>query len=117
MGTRKRTGVIASATAEHATSLVSDRSVQVGAVSATVGAVGGATAGGATGLLGGATAGGLVGLPLAFVTLGASIPVCAMLGGGLGMSAGAATGGAVGAAATGAAAYNGHKYRNDITAG
>lgn len=117
LATKKFTAEIAAATADRTTAIVTDRSVHVGAASAAAGAVGGATAGGAVGLLGGATTGGLVGVPFALFTFGASIPLCAALGGGLGMSAGAATGGAAAATAAGVSGYNGHKYRKEISSG
>jgi hypothetical protein len=83
---------------------------------ATCGAMLGGASGGAVGGVAGSIAGGLAGLPFALFTLGLSIPVCAVLGGGVGASAGAVTGGAAGVVTGGTAGY-GYDRREEIKSG
>lgn len=73
---------------------------------------GGGAAGGVAGGLAGATCG----VPLAVFTLGLSIPICAVVGGGAGVCVGATAGGAAGAVGGGAAGY-GYGHRAQIKNG
>jgi hypothetical protein len=94
--------------------LASDRSVQVGAVSAVGGAATCGTAGGVAGLCTGTVVGGAIGLVPALFTFGLSIPIGAAIGGSCGLVAGAATGGTAGLLGGGAAGYTIHARRDDI---
>jgi len=94
--------------------LASDRSVQVGAVSAAGSAAVCGTAGGVAGLCTGTVVGGAIGLVPAIFTFGLSIPIGAALGGGCGLLAGAGAGGAAGLVGGGAAGYTAHSRREDI---
>jgi hypothetical protein len=94
--------------------LASDRSVQVGAVSAAGGAAACGTAGAVAGLCTGTVVGGAVGLVPAIFTFGLSIPIGAAIGGSCGLVAGATTGGTVGFVGGGAAGYSVHARRDEI---
>lgn len=83
---------------------------------ATCGAMLGGAGGGTVGGIAGGIAGGMAGLPLALFTFGLSIPVGAVLGGGVGASAGAVTGGAAGVVTGGTAGY-GYGRRDEIKNG
>jgi len=94
--------------------VVTDKSFQVTTGSAVAGGVAGGAAGGVVGGVAGAGTGALVGVPAALFTFGLSIPVCAAIGGGMGLVAGATTGATTGGVAGGAAGYTTHKYRREI---
>jgi len=89
--------------------LAKDRRAQVTAASAAAGGAGGT----AVGLVTGGAVGAACGVPFALFTFGISIPISAMIGGGLG----AATGGAVGATAGGAVGFGAFTKRAEIKAG
>merc|ERR1711988_867581 len=67
-------------------------------------------AGGTVGMATGGTIGAAIGVVPALFTFGLSIPVGAVVGGGLGMCAGSTTG----AFGGGAAGYYGYRYRKQI---
>merc|ERR1712048_712642 len=71
------------------------------------------SAGGATGGVAGLCAGAACGVPLAFFTLGLSIPVGAAIGGGAGVATGATVGGTAGAAGGAVVAF-GYEHRAQI---
>lgn len=96
---------------ELTTSLVSSRHAQVTVASAAVGATALGTAGATGGALAGGAAGAAVGLPLALFTFGASIPIGAVIGGGMGLCVGGAAGASTGAAGGAAAGYTGYACR------
>merc|ERR1711865_1119068 len=95
--------------------VVSDSRFQATTASALTGAVSGGATGGAVGTVAGAGTGALVGLPAALFTFGLSVPFCAVIGGGMGCAAGTASGAAAGSVVAGAAGYNIHKHRQDIS--
>merc|ERR1712012_922538 len=103
----------AAATKTKTLETVSQKSVQVTAISAAGGVVVGATGGAATGLLTGGALGAAVGVVPAIFTFGLSIPFCAVLVGGCGLAAGAAAGGTTGVVA-GAGGYQAFSRRETI---
>lgn len=92
--------------------LVSSRHAQVTTGSAAVGATALGTAGAAGGALAGAVAGAAVGLVPALFTFGLSIPVFAVIGGGMGMCIGTAAGAATGLTSGAAVGYAGYACRD-----
>jgi len=94
--------------------LVSKKSFQATAGSAVGGAVAMGTGGGATGLVAGGAVGALAGMPLALFTVGLSIPIGAILGGGTGLVAGAVTGATAGAVGGGAVGYGAYTKKDEI---
>lgn len=78
----------------------------------TAGAAAGTVAGGAVGGSAGVLVGAAVGVVPALFTFGLSIPVCAAVGGGIGLC----TGSSVGAVGGGAAGFAGYKYRKELEA-
>jgi len=94
--------------------LVSQKSFQATAGSAVGGAVAMGTGGGATGLVAGGAAGAIAGVPLALFTMGLSIPIGAVLGGGTGLVAGAVTGATAGAVGGGAVGYGAYTKKDAI---
>merc|ERR1711920_600132 len=107
---------LARAAKEKAKELAKDRRTQVTAASAGLGGAACGAGGATAGLVTGGALGGAVGIPFAFFTLGLSIPVGAMLGGGFGLVAGGAAGTTVGATAGGALGYGGFTKRAEIRA-
>merc|ERR1711920_806793 len=107
---------LARASKEKAQELAKDRRTQVTAASAGLGGAACGVGGAAAGLVTGGALGGAAGIPFAFFTLGLSIPVGAMLGGGFGVVAGGAAGTTVGATAGGALGYGGFTKRAEIQA-
>jgi len=91
-----------------------DPRLRVTAGSAVGGAVVCAPAGGVTGGVAGMMAGGAVGLVPAIFTFGLSIPVCAAIGGGMGLCAGTIAGGSAGALSGGSIGYGSYTYRKEI---
>ena len=94
--------------------IVSDKSVQVTAVSATGGAAVLGAGGAATGLVAGGTVGAAVGLVPALFTFGLSIPIGAAIGAGCGVVAGTAVGSTAGFVGGGVAGYSAHKHKAGI---
>merc|ERR1711920_1069190 len=113
---RSRALTLARAAKEKAKELAKDRRTQVTAASAGLGGATCGAGGAAAGLVTGGALGGAAGIPFAFFTLGLSIPVGAMLGGGFGVVAGGAAGTTVGATAGGALGYGGFTKRAEIRA-
>lgn len=107
---REKASRLAIATREMA----KDKAFQATAASAAGGAVSLGTTGGAAGLATGTVIGAAVGLPMAFFTVGLSIPISAAIGGACGMVTGAAAGGTVGAVGAGAAGYGAYQKREEI---
>lgn len=97
--------------------VVSDRTFQVTAASATGGAVACGMGGATVGLFGGGFIGGLVGLIPALLTFGLSIPAGAAVGGGCGAAVGAAAGGTAGVVGGGATGYGVYTRREKIAEG
>jgi hypothetical protein len=85
---------------------VHDRRMQVTTVSAVGGAAVCAPVGGVIGMV----AGGVIGLVPALFTFGLSVPFCAVIGGGMGVS----SGGSMGAVAGGSVGFGGYTYRKEI---
>lgn len=100
----------ASEISDTTSKLAKDPVVQKDVASAAGGAVVLGTAGGAVGTVAGGLGGAMVGLPAALFTFGLSVPVCAAVGSGMGLCAGAVTGGTVGAVTGGVGCH----YRSDI---
>jgi len=107
---------LARASKVKAEALAKDARMQVTVASASVGGAAGGTCGAAAGLFTGGALGAAAGIPVALFTLGLSIPVGAMLGGGFGLVAGGAAGTTVGATTGGALGYGGFTKRAEIQA-
>merc|ERR1719492_9960 len=91
-----------------------DPRAQVTAASA---AVGGATIGtgcAAVGVVTGGTIGSACGIPFALFTFGLSIPISAVMGGGVGLVTGGAVGTTAGATTGGAIGFGGYRKRAEI---
>jgi len=117
MGAQRRVGEAASATCESTKktgsamkAVVLDPEYEKTAGCAVGGALVFGTAGGAAATCAGAAMGAAVGVLPALFTFGLSIPVGAVVGGGMGMTIGGAAGGTAGLAAGGAS----YAYRNEI---
>merc|ERR1712087_193431 len=109
---RKTTKAV-EATKAKTLQVVSDKEVQATAKVAAGGAVVVGTGGAATGFVAGGVIGAAVGVVPAIFTFGLSIPVMAMVGSGIGVSAGSAVGGTTGAVA-GAGGYRAYTNRELI---
>jgi len=107
----------ARATKVKTETMAKDRRVQVTAASAAVGGAAVGAGGAAVGLLTGSTVGAAIGVPFALFTLGLSIPVSAMIGGGFGLVTGGAVGTTVGATTGGAVGFGTYTKRAEIKAG
>merc|ERR1711963_1202601 len=94
--------------------MVSDRTFQVTAASATGGALACGMGGAAMGVVGGGFVGAAVGLVPALFTFGLSIPVFFVVGGGMGATVGATAGGTVGSVGGGATGYGVYTRRDKI---
>mmetsp|Transcript_1535 Transcript_1535/g.4526 ORF Transcript_1535/g.4526 Transcript_1535/m.4526 type:complete len:291 (+) Transcript_1535:98-970(+) len=105
-----RAGELYTATGE----LVSQKSFQTTAASATAGAVTLGAGGAATGAMTGGLAGAVAGLPLALFTFGLSIPAGAVVGGGAGLVLGTAAGATTGFLGGGVAGYGVYQKKDDI---
>jgi len=99
-------------TKECLQALVSSRHAQVTAATGAVGAAALGTAGATGGALAGGAAGAAIGLVPALFTFGLSIPVCAVIGGGMGGVAGGAAGATTGLAGGAGCGYVGYACRN-----
>jgi len=106
----------ASATKAKAKELLKDRRVQVTAASAAVGGATVGTGGAVAGLVTGGTLGAACGIPFALFTFGLSIPVSAMIGGGVGLVTGGAAGTTIGATTGGAVGFGTYTKRAEIKA-
>eukprot|EP00445_Apocalathium_hangoei_P058670 CAMPEP_0204093970 /NCGR_PEP_ID=MMETSP0360-20130528/190688_1 /ASSEMBLY_ACC=CAM_ASM_000342 /TAXON_ID=268821 /ORGANISM="Scrippsiella Hangoei, Strain SHTV-5" /LENGTH=744 /DNA_ID=CAMNT_0051043277 /DNA_START=76 /DNA_END=2313 /DNA_ORIENTATION=+ len=94
--------------------LVSQKSFQMTAASATAGAVTLGASGAATGAVTGSLAGAVAGLPLALFTFGLSIPAVAAVGGAAGLVLGTAAGATTGFLGGGAAGYCVYQKKDEI---
>jgi len=94
--------------------LVSQKSFQMTAASATAGAVTLGASGAATGAMTGGLAGAVAGLPLALFTFGLSIPAVAVVGGAAGLVLGTAAGATTGFLGGGAAGYCVYQKKDEI---
>jgi len=119
--TKTKTGIVLNLTRTKACELAAgtvdvarNRKFQVTVASAAAGTVAGSVAGGGMGTLAGATVGAVVGFVPAIFTLGLSIPIGAVIGGGTGFCTGVVAGGSVGVVGGGAAGYGGFTYRKEI---
>merc|ERR1719291_395002 len=88
-------------------------------VQATVGSAAGGTVlfglfGGALGVIAGGTAGAAVGLPFVLFTFGLSVPISAVIGGGVAGSTGLVVGGTAGCATGGTVGYTAFTWRKEI---
>jgi hypothetical protein len=106
-----QTSKSASYVQECAKTLVSSRHAQVTTASAAVGGIALGTAGATGGALAGGAAGAAIGLVPALFTFGLSIPIGAVIGGGMGLCVGGATGATTGLAGGAAAGYTGYAIR------
>merc|ERR1711920_1142070 len=107
-------GVFASAFKTRSVAAAKDPKVQ-----ATVGSAAGGTillgfCGGALGVVAGGTAGVAVGLPFVLFTFGLSVPVSAVIGGGVAGSTGFVVGGTAGCATGGTVGYTAFMWRKEI---
>jgi hypothetical protein len=91
-----------------------DAKVQATAAGALGGAAALGSGAGAAGLAAGSVAGAMVGLVPALFTFGASIPICAVLGGGAGLAVGTAAGSVVGALGGAIAGYGTYTNRGKL---
>merc|ERR1719189_2927616 len=107
---------VASETKVKVEEIVKDRRVQVTAASAAVGGATIGTGGAVVGLVTGGTIGGACGIPFALFTFGLSIPISAMIGGGVGLVTGGAVGTTVGATTGGVAGFGAYTKRVEIKA-
>jgi len=94
--------------------VVSHKSFQTTAASATAGAVTLGAGGAATGAVTGGVAGAVAGLPLALFTFGLSIPAGAVVGGAAGLVLGTAAGATTGFLGGGVAGYGVYQKKDDI---
>mmetsp|Transcript_31758 Transcript_31758/g.100956 ORF Transcript_31758/g.100956 Transcript_31758/m.100956 type:complete len:148 (-) Transcript_31758:346-789(-) len=94
--------------------MVSQKSFQMTAASATAGAVTLGASGAATGAMTGGLAGAVAGLPLALFTFGLSIPAVAAVGGAAGLVLGTAAGATTGFLGGGAAGYCVYQKKDEI---
>jgi len=113
---KERSVTIASAAKAKAEEIVKDRRVQVTAASAAVGGATVGTGGAVAGLVTGGFVGGACGIPFALITFGLSVPVSAMIGGGVGLVTGGAAGTTIGVTTGGAAGFGAYTKRAEIKA-
>jgi len=114
---KDRTLTLASATKDKAWELAKDPRTRVTAASAAVGGATIGTGGAAVGVVTGGTIGAACGIPFALFTFGLSVPVSAMIGGGVGLVTGGAVGTTAGATTGGAVGFGTYTKRAEIKAG
>jgi len=113
---RKKTSEVADLAKKRSSEVVSDRGVQVAAVSAVGGGVVVGAGGAATGFVAGGALGAAIGILPAIFTFGLSIPVGAVMGAGCGVAVGGTVGGVSGFTGAGAIGYGAYAKRVELVA-